>query len=68
MKGVFGVRKSTLVYLMSLDLQIPIPVLMTVTVHPCMLGERSVKADKSIRLSHTYPLFNDNNAKFYRKL
>mmetsp|Transcript_11395 Transcript_11395/g.16571 ORF Transcript_11395/g.16571 Transcript_11395/m.16571 type:complete len:104 (+) Transcript_11395:1884-2195(+) len=68
MKGVFGARNSTLVYLIRLDSQIPMPAPTTVTDHPHKLGGGSVEEDQVIRLSHTHPLFNDDNEKFYRKL
>ena len=68
MKGVFGARNSTLLYLLRLESQVPMPAPTTVTGHSHALGKGSVETGQVMRLSHTHPLYSNNNANVYRKL
>lgn len=53
---------------MRLEAQVPMPAPTTMGCQPHTLDGRSVKGDQIKRLSHTHPLYNDDNAKFYRKM
>jgi hypothetical protein len=70
MSEEFGARDATLRYLMRKSATVPAagPLTVLATNQPHTTLGKSIEADQMARLSHTHPLYSDDNSKFYRKL